>query len=306
MATKPNNAKRLSLGSVAYFFLATAAAGCVLPFSHSTPQPATTVGKGNSAFAVRSQIPTVNMLAAGDRQSMVSELPLAPYPTISLEYIYGLNTSLDLELGIDGTMYYFVLPAPSGLWGGLRTNIVDGTKIAVSLAGRVGGIVGFTNDDGKDDLDDGSDNETDVGGVYGQASISAQFNPYGTFKPGISIAAVPAAIFADRRSYFAQVYSVTASLGIAGRRFEFYPFFDVAAVDAQNSSGAEFVLSGGLYIRFSRTKRQSKPPSQIQRQKPPPSGQPPGLTPRAPTYPGAASTRAPRESPAESALASLP
>ena len=228
-----------------------ALSGCVLPYANSTPQPAVTNGKGKHAFGFRTQVPTANLLAAGDREGEFSDLPLTPFPILSIEYSYGLGDALDVEAGLDSTRFFFVLPVPTGLWGGLRLNIVNGKKFAASIAGRLGGIFGLSDDE----------SEENTGGVFSQFTLTGQMNPYGAIRPGLSVAATPAVVFSGGRSFFAQVYSSTLSVSFTNDSIEVSPFVDGALIDAQNSSGAEFVFSGGVYFRLRPgKKRQSLTP----------------------------------------------
>lgn len=230
--------------------LALGLTGCILPLSTAAPQSATTVGKGRFGATLYAEAPTVDLLAAEDDPGKDLANALAPSPTMSLQVAYGLTDRLDLEVAADGTLLYFVVPAPLGGSAGARYQILRNERVALAAAGRVGRVSATAEWDGED-----------IGGsaLYGGLTVAAQAFPRGVVRPGLAISYLPISIAYEHDGgetdrFTAHVASLTASLTFAAGGLELAPFGNVAFLSSDYLDG-RFLATGGLSIALRPRRR---------------------------------------------------
>lgn len=222
--------------------------GCYLPLGTAAPQPATTVGQGNLGASFHAEVPVVDLLATQTEDGGGSDYELSPFPTASLEVAFGLGDRLDLEVGLDGTLYFWLLPMPLGASAGLRGMVRETDALAFALAGRVG-YVGL----GVEDEVERTGEDLAVSALYGKVTGAAQLNPRGAFRPGLALSILPAQVRNDalddaERRFGAMSASATVHATIAVRGVHIGPFVNFVYFDSPNLRGSEGFVSGGIFL----------------------------------------------------------
>lgn len=151
--------------------------GCFLPVATGAPQPATTVGRGRWGGGLHAEAPAVNLLAKDSQEFSPAAAGVA---TVAL----GITEHTDLEASLEGALYLFFLPLPTGGSLGLRQHLVEGDSFDLALAARAGwvGVSGDSN---------GAPEE--ASSTYGAVSLAAQGRS-GAFRPLASVQAMAARI----------------------------------------------------------------------------------------------------------------
>src|SRR3954468_18104410 len=101
---------------------------CFLPVATGAPEPATTVGKGNVGVALTGEAPTLDLVADNKDSSApdtdyTSSYGEAPAAALRATIAYGLGENTDVELAIEGQLWFFFLPLPTGASLGLRHHL---------------------------------------------------------------------------------------------------------------------------------------------------------------------------------------
>lgn len=152
------------------------ASGCFLPLSAGAPQMASTVGKGSYGTSLALEAPTLDL--SGEDES----LGVAPAAGGTATFAYGVGDRTDLELSVEGAMYLFILPMPTGGAVGVRHQVVASEQVDVAVAARLGGVAtSFSSDD----------KEQAYSAGYVAASVAVQ-GAFGAFRPLASAQVMPA------------------------------------------------------------------------------------------------------------------
>ncbi|MBK9072807.1 MAG: hypothetical protein IPL79_17670 [Myxococcales bacterium] len=158
--------------------LVVALGGCFLPLSAGAPQMASTVGKGSYGTSLALEAPTLDL--SGEDGS----IGVAPAAGGTATVAYGVGDRTDLEVSLEGAMYLFILPMPTGGAVGVRHQVVASEQFDVAIAGRLGGVATSFSSDG---------NEQKYSATYAAASVAVQ-GAYGPFRPLLSAQVMPARI----------------------------------------------------------------------------------------------------------------
>ncbi len=214
--------------------------------STGAPQSATTVGKGEVGLTAYAEAPTVDLQASSE-DPYTGDYDYSPLPTMSVEAAFGLTDNLDLELGLDGVLY-FVVPVPLGASLGLRQQVVDMPELAVAINARVG-YVQLTENSSNSEVREEFD------GVYGKLTGVARYNPHGVVRPGIALTLAPARVYLDRANetpthYDARSATLSATLAIALGNFELGPFANLVAFDSPRLQGGAVFYTGGFMFAW--------------------------------------------------------
>ncbi len=237
--------------------LAWLAAGCFLPVSTAAPQSALTVGKGSMGATLYSEFPTLDLLATQTDEDPDQEGYItAPMPTATFQLGYGITDRLDLEVAVDGVLY-FVLPLPLGGSIGGRYQVLDRGNIALAASARLGYV-------GLGTSDSGSEGDVSVSAAYGAITLASQLFPRGVFRPGLAFSVMPASITneikgsaADR--YFATAASVTFTAGLGLGPLEVGPFANLVYFASPNLHGTTTLATGGLMLALRHQRRRPEP-----------------------------------------------
>jgi hypothetical protein len=247
-------ARRLLLAALALALLATAS-GCFLPMGTAAPQSAKTVGRGGYATSFHAELPTINLIAEDqDEQGQDGDqLVVAPSASMHFGVQFGLTDRLDLELGVEGALYLFLLPIPTGASGGFRYQIVQGGPLDLAIAAR-GGYVGISGDDG----DQPSDGDWSASAKFGSFSLVGQLAD-GPVRPLAAVNLMPAFIDQDLpdqapESFTGIASSLTIGVAFVAGHFQLTPFATLAYFGSTEIDGAG-TFSFGVSIAARPTKR---------------------------------------------------
>lgn len=223
--------------------IAGGAAGCILPVATGTPQGATTAGRGRATFSVAGEMPTVDLLAD-------DPYDIAPAAAGTITAGYGVTERTDVEVAAEASLYWFVMPIPTGASVGVRHHLVAREQFDVGIAGRIGGV---TVDDG----DDGS-----ASAVYGAASITAQA-ALGPFRPLVSGQLMPTritqALGTDRDGTSSGlVTSATLGLMFQVRDIQVGPYLTGTAFSS-DAVARNTLVSGGVAFAYRPDRHASRP-----------------------------------------------
>ncbi len=164
------------------------ASGCILPLMTGSPHSATTVGKGQFGVTGWAEWPGIN-LAASNRGS--GGTSLNPFPGGVLEGAFGVREDLDVEVGVEGMLYLFILPLPTGLRGGPRWQFLD----TEHLAGAAAAHVGYANFTASSQDSSTTTLRTSISALNFGVSATLQFIGIPVFNPSISLAVFPSHVW---------------------------------------------------------------------------------------------------------------
>ncbi len=252
-------------------------AGCILPVSTGAPMPATTVGKGRIGGAMSAEAPVLNLIAEdpdgnSDPDNAIS-YGAAPAAAFNFTLSYGLTDSTDLEVTGEGSLYFFIIPLPTGGSIGIRQHFDASDEIDFALAARIGHV--GTGD--SDDTEGASANYAQVQGVI-------QLK-HGGMRPLLALNLMPANIkrtFSSEPDYSFNGFasSLTFGLMFTGDKVTAGPYIVGTNFYSDRFDNVGWFVGGGLMFA-SRPDRTLKPAP------PPPYAPPaPGYGPQ-PGYPNA-------------------
>jgi len=255
------------------------ASGCILPVSTGAPLPATTVGRGRAGIAISGEFPTLNLIsnnsdANRNNEDLTWGRGEAPAIAATGTLAYGLGDDTDIELALEGALYYILLPLPTGASIGLRQHIAGGDTFDVGLAARLGGVTTgrtTTNSDGTASSDSAS---AEYAAVEGVVQLS-----HGVLRPLVSLNVMGFNITRAPEDEPVQKFkgiSETVTLGFAfvSRFAQVTPYAAFTTFESEQFRSSFFV-SGGIALAF-RPDRNPRRPDAVPAvyQPPPPPGQP--------------------------------
>ncbi|MEZ4364836.1 MAG: hypothetical protein R2939_00950 [Kofleriaceae bacterium] len=238
-------------------------AGCFLPIATGTPQPATTVGEGRFGGAMAAEMPAVNLIADDPDE-------ISPAAAGTFTLAYGLTDHTDVELSLEGALYLFLLPLPTGASLGLRHNLVDGDGLALGLAARAGAV----------GVSDGDPEDPDkASSVYGAASLAMELGN-GRVRPLLALQGMGARITqelgdADDGTFGGFIGSATLALPFrVGRGAVLGPYVAASWLSTDRLVD-QTLVSFGVTVAI----RPERPRAVIAAPVPGPAGGPPGTAP---------------------------
>jgi len=237
---------------------------CFLPVATGAPEPATTVGKGKVGVAITGEAPTLDLIASNtgsgsqdtDYTSTYGESPAA---AMRLTLGYGLGENTDVELAVEGQLWFFFLPLPTGASIGLRQHLEGGDLFDIALAGRVGGVTtGSTQVNGQD-----VSSSDDASAIYGSLQGVVQVK-HGFIRPLVSLNVMPFKVTRGLENqpiqrFYGAATSATFGLMLVGDRVQFGPYATITNFESQQFKGG-FFPSFGLMLAFRPDRNRPKPP----------------------------------------------
>ncbi|MEO8553151.1 MAG: hypothetical protein ABI678_24430 [Kofleriaceae bacterium] len=237
---------------------------CFLPVATGAPEPATTVGRGNVGVAFTGEAPTLDLVASNNGSGSqdtdyISSYGEAPAAALRATVAYGLGENTDVELAIEGQLWFYFLPLPTGASIGLRQHLDGGDMFDIALAGRFGGVTtGSTTVNG---MDVATDDEASA--VYGSLQGVVQVKR-GFVRPLVSLNVMPFKITRGLESapiqrFYGAATSATFGLMLVGDRVQFGPYATLTNFESQQFKGG-FFPSFGLMLSFRPDRNRPKPP----------------------------------------------
>ena len=225
--------------------------GCILPVSTGAPLPATTVGQGHVGISLSGEAPVLDLVAdnKGSNSDYTDSYGASPAAAATLTLAYGLGEDTDIEASLEGALYFFIFPFPTGGSIGLRHHLAATDTFDIALAGRIGGVSsGSTNADSS-----GNATSDQASAIYGALQAVIQLR-HGFFRPLLALNLMPfqisRGIEGDPIQHFdGFASSGTLGLMLVGKSVQFGPYVTVTNFESQHFSGATFV-SGGLMVAF--------------------------------------------------------
>jgi hypothetical protein len=222
------------------------AAGCHVPVSTATPQRPTTSGAGGWSVAGQLEAPVVDMLATVASEPSAAtpnRYPWAEFPAFELEVAYGASERLDVEVGVQGGLY-FVVPIPHAAFAGVRHHAYAGRRHDVGWFARAGygGFLAFWNEVPYDG--------SRVRVAYGSTGAAWRMT-WRAVRPGLSLAAHPMRVTPDIAGPAVDDFlalGTTATLSVDYRAVT--PFVSGGLIVSEHARGNAPVLSAGLAWRL--------------------------------------------------------
>jgi hypothetical protein len=238
-------------------------AGCFLPMATGAPETARTVGSGNFGASFHAEVPTLNLTAEEDdlAEATADHVAIAPAGALSLGVQYGVSDSVDLELRLDGALYYFLVPIPLGGQLGARITLLDQPGLALALAGRVG-FLGFSSSS-DDDGDGTADGEADrASATFATIALTFELGS-GFARPAFTLSATPANVSVDlageaEKDYRAVATTGTVSLHMGRGPLTFTPFLALTYFSSPSIDSQGFV-SGGVAFYWGHPAERPQP-----------------------------------------------
>lgn len=255
------------------------AAGCMLPVTTGAPLPPTTVGKGQFGVALSGEFPTLNLISdnrdANQRDDLTDHgeaIAIAATGTLA----YGLGDDTDLELALEGALYYAILPLPTGGSIGLRQHIAGGDTLDIGLAARIGGVT----TGGTTTTSEGTSTTDEASAAYAAVEGIAQFSR-GVIRPLLSLNVMGFRITRAPEDEPIQRFkgiseTVTFGLSFVSNRAQITPYAALTTFESEQFRSSFFV-SGGIAFAFRRDRNRREPP--------PPPAYPAGYPPAGQPYP---------------------
>jgi hypothetical protein len=236
--------------------VAIAASGCILPVSTGAPLPPTTVGAGKVGFAMSGEFPTLNLISDNTTSNQNSEdltydRGEAPAIAATATLAYGLGDETDVEVALEGALYYGILPLPTGASIGLRQHLLATDSWDLGLAARFGGVTTGntkTNADGT-----ATDDEASAEYLAAQGVIQLRHGP---IRPLVSVNVMGFKITRapddEPVEHFKGISeTVTVGLGFVSRIAQFAPYIAVTTFESEVFRSSFFV-SGGIMLALRR------------------------------------------------------
>lgn len=230
--------------------LAVLLTGCILPVSTGAPLPATTVGKGNTGFAVSGEAPTLDLIADKDNQSSGTTDPIAygaaPAAATTLTFSYGLADDTDVEVAGEGALAYFILPMPTGGSIGLRQHISAGDMLDFGIAARLGHVGTSAEVTDKN----GQKTESGARANYGALQAILQTKT-GLVRPMLALNWMPSHIKRapandQEFSFNGMASSITLGIQLVGKNGVFEPYVTATNFYSDKFHNSGWFVSGGM------------------------------------------------------------
>ncbi len=241
-------------------------AGCILPVSTGAPQPATTVGQGHIGLALSAEAPVLDLIAdnkgsgsGSNNDDFTDSYAESPAAASTLTLAYGFTDDTDLEVALEGALYAYIFPVPTGASIGLRHHLLASDNVDIAIAGRIGGVSsGSTNADAS-----GNATSDQASAIYGALQGVIQMRN-GLFRPLLALNLMPFQIARGIEGNPIQHFdgfatSGTIGLMLVGKSVQFGPYVTITNFESEHFSGATFV-SGGLMVAF---RPDRNPPAQV-------------------------------------------
>ncbi len=258
---------------------------CYLPVATGAPESAATVGRGKVGLSLSGEAPTVDLIASNtgsgsSNNDYTSTYGEAPAAAMRGTVAVGLGEDTDLEVALEGQLWFFFLPLPTGASIGLRQHIDGGDLFDFAIAGRVGGVTsGSTSTDSQ-----GLSTSDEASAYYGSISGVIE-TKRGVVRPLAALNVMPFKVTRGIESqpvqrFFGAATSVTVALMFVSDFIQFGPYATFTNFESQQFKGG-FFPSGGLMLSFRPDRSKPK-----QADNPyPPGAQPPNYAPYTPYTP---------------------
>jgi hypothetical protein len=234
--------------------------GCVLPLTSAAPQSATTVGRQNLGVTGYVEFPSTNLAAS--RAS--AALPITPFINGVVQGAYGVADNIDLEFGLEGMLYLFFLPIPTGIHAGTRVQVLDTPNFHAALAGRVG-YSSFSSSTGSSTST--SSGETTIKALDFAATGVFQFVGIPVFNPSLAVSVYPSNVWysntssalpIERLSFPTVAASATLNLTLDFGTVELTPFFGLVLFYSPHLGNSVYFPQGGLALAIRHDKDRDK------------------------------------------------
>ena len=222
-------------------------AGCAIPLSTGSAQPATTVGKHHVGVSLTEQAPAY-FVDVDEPKTVGSESAfdsLGLFGAGKAIVAFGLSNDVDVEASVDTADVFYVLPLPVGGSLGVRDHVYGSDNLDIGIAAHAGMDLAsersgcFCTDPG-----------TNSGSVkYADVSITAQ-GVFGTFRPLLSLSAMPMIINQEADGYEnnfnAIATSATVGLMTQTEHTQFGPYVSATYFHSDDKHGDGFAVSGNM------------------------------------------------------------
>jgi hypothetical protein len=221
--------------------------GCHVPMSPSAPlDPPTAETIATTSVGMHVEYPAVDMLATVASEPAASapnRYPAGPSPNFSAHIATGINPSMGLQFGVEGTVYGLI-PVPHGGWMGLRllVSASDTRDIGVTVRGGYAGFLAKWEEAPYD----GS--TVSVG--YMAVTGSVRFKIWDSLRPGVALTAQPMVALPSIEGGDADnLYGLMAATTISVAIRSVTPFVTGGAMLSTNARGLGPHVSFGLALQ---------------------------------------------------------
>jgi hypothetical protein len=219
--------------------------GCHVPMSPSAPlDPPTAETIDTTSVGMHVEHPAMDMLATVASEPAASapnRYPTTPY--FSAHIATGINPSMGLQFGLEGTVYG-IIPVPHGAWMGLRwlLSTCDTRDIGISIRGGYTGALATWNEVPYEG--------SSVRAGYLAVTGGVRFKAWDSLQPGVALTAQPMMAVPSIEGVEADtLHGVMAATTLSVAIRWFVPFVTGGAVLSTNARGLSPYLSFGLAVQ---------------------------------------------------------